>query len=103
MNPLEAALRKAASDLDQRGCQWSIVGGFAVSARSNPRFTADIDIAAAVARDTQAEELVQSLIAAGYQFFAAAEAIRLITERGFDRDRDLAQLLAEMRRRPSVD
>ncbi|NNH72787.1 nucleotidyl transferase AbiEii/AbiGii toxin family protein [Nocardia uniformis] len=73
MNPLEAALRKAASDLDQRGFQWAIVGGFAVSARSEPRFTQDVDIAAAVVDDSQAEALVQSLMATGYQFFASVE------------------------------
>nr|WP_239003793.1 hypothetical protein [Nocardia panacis] len=71
MNPLEAALRRAAADLDQRGFQWAIVGGFAVSARSEPRFTQDVDIAAAVVDDSQAEALVQSLMATGYQFFAS--------------------------------
>lgn len=47
MNRLEAALRRAADDLDKSGRRWALVGGFAVSARVEPRFTSEVDIARA--------------------------------------------------------
>jgi hypothetical protein len=73
MNQLEAALRRAAADLSRHGYGWALVGGFAVSARSAPRFTHDIDVAVAVADDRGAEELVRLLIAEGYGFYASVE------------------------------
>jgi hypothetical protein len=39
MNPLTAALRRASEDLNRSGLRWALVGGFAVSARAEPRFT----------------------------------------------------------------
>lgn len=73
MNHLEVALRRAAGDLDRRGCDWALVGGFAVSARAVPRFTYDLDIAVRVADDAEAEALVRSLMADGYTFYASVE------------------------------
>jgi hypothetical protein len=55
MNRLEAALRRAAEDLDRSGRPWALVGGFAVSARAEPRFTRDVDIAVMVDGDRAAE------------------------------------------------
>ncbi|MFD4433276.1 nucleotidyl transferase AbiEii/AbiGii toxin family protein, partial [Nocardia sp. NPDC058497] len=60
MNVLEAALRRARADVDKLGYRWALVGGFAVSARSIPRFTHDIDLAIAVADDSDAEAMVRS-------------------------------------------
>lgn len=51
MNRVEAALRRVASDLDARGVRWALVGGFAVSARTEPRFTRDVDVAVLVEDD----------------------------------------------------
>jgi hypothetical protein len=45
VNVLEAALRRMAADLERYGRRWALVGGFAVSARAEPRFTRDIDAA----------------------------------------------------------
>lgn len=73
MNRIEAALRRIASDLDERGAAWALIGGFAVSARSEPRFTRDIDIAVAVESDAAAEDLVRSLAVAGYGIGALVE------------------------------
>jgi hypothetical protein len=67
MNVLEAALRRVAADLTRYGRNWAIVGGFAVSARAEPRFTRDIDVAVAVAGDADSEALVRSLILDGYR------------------------------------
>jgi hypothetical protein len=70
---LEAALRGIAAELDRRGRSWAVVGGLAVSARVEPRFTRDIDLALAVADDTEAEALVHALVACGYRVTASLE------------------------------
>jgi hypothetical protein len=66
MNLVEAALRRIASDLERRGEAWALVGGFAVSARADPRFTRDVDIAVLVDDDAGAEQLVRQLMGDGY-------------------------------------
>jgi hypothetical protein len=53
-----AAASEALKDLDGR---FALVGGLAVSARSEPRFTADVDLAVSVRDDAQAERLVLGL------------------------------------------
>lgn len=73
MNQLEAALRHAADDLTRLGVDWALIGGFAVSARTEPRFTRDVDIAVAVDDDTAAEGLVRSLLAGGYRVLATVD------------------------------
>lgn len=73
MNLLESALRRIASDLERHGRHWALVGGFAVSARAEPRFTRDVDVAVAVEDDQAAEELVRSLLADGYRVLASVE------------------------------
>ena len=73
MNRLEAALRGIATELDRRRRSWALVGGLAVSARAEPRFTRDIDLALAVADDADAEALVHALVARGYQVTASLE------------------------------
>jgi hypothetical protein len=50
-----------------------MVGGFAVSARAEPRFTRDVDIAVAVADDSVAEELVRDLLGDGYSLLGTIE------------------------------
>jgi hypothetical protein len=73
MNPLLAAIRRAADDLNRSGRRWALVGGFAVSARVEPRFTRDVDVAVMVDGDESAERLVRSLIADGYTVFSSLE------------------------------
>jgi Nucleotidyl transferase AbiEii toxin, Type IV TA system len=73
MNALEAALRRLASDLSSYGRSWALVGGFAVSARAEPRFTRDIDVAVAVSDDADSESLVRLLISDGYRALASVE------------------------------
>ena len=73
MNAVEAALRKAATDLTGLGQRWAVVGGFAVSARAEPRFTRDVDIVVAVANDTAAESLVRRLLTQQYRLLASVE------------------------------
>lgn len=73
MNPLEVLLQHVSTLLDARKQAWALVGGLAVSVRSEPRFTRDLDIAVAVADDPSAEGLVHSLIASGYRAMATVE------------------------------
>ncbi|WP_067636869.1 nucleotidyl transferase AbiEii/AbiGii toxin family protein [Nocardia coubleae] len=73
MNALESALRRARADIDKLGYRWALVGGFAVSARSIPRFTHDIDLAVAVGDDADAEAVVRSMFDAGYVMYASVE------------------------------
>lgn len=73
MNRLEALLRHAAADLERLGMGWALVGGLAVSVRSEARFTRDIDLAVSIADDDAAEQVIRSLVAVGYCVLAAVE------------------------------
>ncbi|MGH9112744.1 MAG: nucleotidyl transferase AbiEii/AbiGii toxin family protein [Acidimicrobiales bacterium] len=73
MNAFEAAARRVTGDLAQLGRPCALVGGFAVSARTEPRFTQDLDLAVAVEDDEAAEAAVRSLLEAGYQLLASVE------------------------------
>jgi predicted nucleotidyltransferase len=73
MNPLEVLLCQIATLLQNRQQSWALIGGLAVSVRSEPRFTRDLDIAVAVADDPSAEGLVHSLIASGFRAIATVE------------------------------
>jgi predicted nucleotidyltransferase len=73
VNRLEAALRQTAADLTRSGRSWALIGGFAVSARAQPRFTSDVDIVVAVDDDRGAEELVRSLLGDDYSLFGTVE------------------------------
>jgi len=73
MSRLEAALAGLDRDLRKAGVGWAIVGGLAVSVRSEPRFTRDIDAVVAVPDDTAAEALVRRLLGEGYRVVATLE------------------------------
>lgn len=73
MNRVEAALRGIASNLDARHIRWALVGGFAVSVRTEPRFTRDVGVVVLVDGDPAAERLVRSLIDGGYRLDAIVE------------------------------
>lgn len=73
MNQLEVLLRQISAMLDTRHQAWALIGGLAVSVRTEPRFTRDLDLAVAVADDLSAEALVHSLQAAGFRALATVE------------------------------
>jgi predicted nucleotidyltransferase len=84
VNNLEAILRAAALDLAALRLRWAVVGGLAVSARTEPRFTRDVDLVIAVSDDQGAEQAVHSLQRRGYHVHALVEqeaAGRLATAR----------------------
>ena len=66
MNALESLLRQASALFTQQGRSWALVGGLAVSVRTEPRFTRDLDLAVAVSDDQDAEDLVRMLQAEGF-------------------------------------
>jgi hypothetical protein len=63
---VESALRRAIADLNAVKAQWALVGGLAVSARTIPRFTKDLDFVVAVASDGEAEDMVHKLRSRDY-------------------------------------
>ncbi len=73
MTSLEAVLRRVAADLEELGARFAIVGGIAVSVRTEPRFTRDLDLAVAVGSDREAEALVGNLLRRGYRVLAQVE------------------------------
>jgi Nucleotidyl transferase AbiEii toxin, Type IV TA system len=72
-NAIEAALRRIVTDLDSLPASWALIGGFAVSARSEPRFTRDIDVCVLVADDVGAERVVAALVTHGYRVHTLVE------------------------------
>jgi predicted nucleotidyltransferase len=70
---LESALHRITADLARSGVDFALIGGLAVSVRTEPRFTRDADFAVAVSGDAEAEALVQRLHAAGYEIAALVE------------------------------
>lgn len=74
LNRIGSALAAALSALSLQ--RVALVGGLAVSARSEPRFTRDIDLAVAVENDRQAEDLVRELTERGYVVLAVLEQER---------------------------
>ncbi|MCC7385567.1 MAG: nucleotidyl transferase AbiEii/AbiGii toxin family protein [Deltaproteobacteria bacterium] len=67
---LARALVRVSEDLDRIGRPYALVGGLAVSARCEPRFTRDIDLAVAVDTDASAERFVANL---GYAIESTVE------------------------------
>jgi hypothetical protein len=70
---LEAALRQIHTDLTEAHVSFALVGGLAVSARTEPRFTRDADLAVALASDAEAEALIRKLRRHGYRIEAVVE------------------------------
>ena len=73
MTSLEAVLRQIHTDLIEARVSFALVGGLGVSARTEPRFTRDADLAVAVATDAEAEALIRQMQARGYGVDALVE------------------------------
>lgn len=73
MTSLEAALRRACSDLTATGVGFALAGGLAVSVRTEPRFTRDADLVVALPGDDAAEDLIFRLQGRGYGVGAVVE------------------------------
>jgi len=64
---IREVLARSAAILDGMGVPWCLVGGLAVSARTAPRFTRDVDVAVAVADDAGAERVVHAFTRCGWR------------------------------------
>ncbi len=83
MTSLETALRQIHNDLTDAHVSFALVGGLAVSARTEPRFTRDVDLAVALASDAEAERLILRLRHCDYRVEAVVEqeaAVIALTE-----------------------
>lgn len=70
---LHTALRELCRELSKSRTGFALVGGLAVSARTQPRFTRDLDLAIALRNDSEAEELVRSFRSRLYRIEALVE------------------------------
>ncbi len=73
MSRLNNALVSIAKALDDLQSKWALVGGLAVSARAEPRFTRNVDVAVAAQSDLDAEQLVYALTERGFRISATVE------------------------------
>lgn len=67
------SVRRAVAVASAEGRVGVLVGGLAVSARAEPRFTRDADLVVAIDTDAQAEAVVHAFIAQGYRLQALLE------------------------------
>ena len=75
-NPVTEAAGRAAADLNELGARFALVGGLAVSAWGEPRYTRDVDLAVGVDFDEEAERLVRALSARSYEIVTIIEQTR---------------------------
>lgn len=73
MNALLGAIERASRDLATLERAWALVGGLAVSVRTEPRFTRDVDLAVVVGDDADAERLIGQLLGLGYRLLFTVE------------------------------
>lgn len=84
MNGIIATLSEICGFLNSLGLPYALIGGLAVSVRTEPRFTRDIALAIAVTDDAEAERILYELQNRGYLIQAIVEqqaAHRLTTAR----------------------
>jgi hypothetical protein len=75
VNRLASALAAAVAGLS--ASRFAIVGGIAVSARTQPRFTRDLDLAVAVPDDAAAETIVRRMVGHAFRLTAVIEQDRV--------------------------
>ena len=70
---LHSCLRIVCKDLSDSRAAYALVGGLAVSARTEPRFTKDLDLVVAAAGDREAEALIAFFRSRQYRIEALVE------------------------------
>lgn len=70
---LAKLFRVVRAEFRRQGVPFAIVGGLAVSARSLPRFTQDIDLAVKVSSDAEAEAVVHGFGQCGFRVMTQVE------------------------------
>lgn len=66
-------LKRIVADLTRHSVSFALIGGLAVSVRTQPRFTRDVDLSVSLIRDPEAEALTHALIQAGYEVLGQIE------------------------------
>lgn len=61
------AAARTASDLQALGARFALIGGLAVGARGEPRYTRDVDLAVSTGDDAEAEALLFAMTRRGYK------------------------------------
>ncbi|MGQ0842512.1 MAG: nucleotidyl transferase AbiEii/AbiGii toxin family protein [Sporichthyaceae bacterium] len=74
---ITAALRHSLTALGALEVPYALIGGLAVSARAEPRFTRDVALALAVDSDTAADQVVRHLLGAGFELLALIEHVEM--------------------------
>lgn len=72
-NALVESLTQVARDLDRIDAKWALIGGLAVSAWVEPRFTRDVDVCVLVGDDAAAEAIALALGRLGYAVSSVVE------------------------------
>src|SRR3954462_4293539 len=96
---LADTLTRIARDLVEARAGFALIGGLAVSVRTEPRFTRDADLAVAVADDAETETLIDRLRVSGYGIgtVLGQQAVgRLLTVRLLPTDRPDAQPVVDL-------
>lgn len=99
MTRLGRILQDLHRDLARLNTPWALVGGMAVSVRTEPRFTRDVDVAVAATGDADAEALVLALGRLGYTIVASVEHVtsgRLATARLLPPDEPEGGILVDL-------
>lgn len=73
MSDLATTIGVALEAVAAERLECALIGGFAVSVRTEPRFTRDVDLAVAVSGDDEAEALTRRLLAEGHEVLATIE------------------------------
>jgi len=73
MNLVDDALDRMIQCLSDCEVRFALIGGLAVSARSEPRFTRDVDLIVDTPTDADAEQLIRALLGKGYGLHAQLE------------------------------
>lgn len=66
LSRVQSVLGRICADLKRLRREYALVGGLAISVRTEPRFTRDADLAVSVIDDSEAEALVRELQGLGY-------------------------------------
>ena len=74
MRSVRKALLVALRDLKELNAKFALVGGLAVSARTEARMTRDVDFAVKVRNDLEAEEVIFQMQGSGYTVIATVES-----------------------------
>jgi hypothetical protein len=98
---LQSALTRLSADLRVLQLRWALVGGMAVSVRTRPRTTEDLDVVIAVSSDREAEQVAFSFRGLGYRYLPEhaleqKEVARLATVRFFSPTREQDEVVVDL-------